>query len=62
MSNNHVESDIVMLLMQLENEDGDTSEIYAQIHDIFEEMRADGDEIPAEFAALEKELDLKFAA
>ena len=62
MSNNHVESDIALLLMQLENEDGDTAEIYSQIHDIFEEMRRDGDEIPAEFSELEKELDMQFAA
>jgi hypothetical protein len=61
MSNNHVESDIALLLMQLENEDGDTTEIYRQIHDIFEEMRADGDDIPSEFSALEQELDQRFA-
>ena len=62
MSNNHIESDIALLLMQLENEDGDTREIYQQIHDIFEEMRADGDTIPTEFSELKKELDQKFAA
>ena len=61
MSNNHVESDIAMLLMQLENHDGDDNEIYLQIHDIFQEMHADGDEIPAEFVELEKELDQKFS-
>ncbi len=62
MSNDHVESDIALLLVQLENETGDTTEIYRQIHDIFEEMRADGDDIPNEFVELEKELDMKFAA
>lgn len=62
MSNNHVETDIAMLLMQLENEDGNTTEIYKQIHDIFEEMRSDGDVIPVEFSELEKELDMKYAA
>ena len=62
MSNIHMESDIALLLMQLENEDGNTSEIYQQIHDIFEEMRADGDSIPSEFCELERELDQKFAA
>ena len=62
MSNNHVEADIALLLMQLETEEGDTTEIYNQIHDIFEEMRASGDDIPAEFSELEKELDMQFAA
>lgn len=62
MSNNHVESDIALLMMQLETEVGNSAEIYKQIHDLFEEMRTDGDDIPAEFMELEKELDMKFAA
>ena len=62
MSNNHVESDIALLLMQLEEHPVGASEIYRQIHDIFEEMRQDGDDIPVEFQELEKELDMKFAA
>lgn len=62
MSNNHVETDIALLLMQLETNEDKASEIYTQIHDIFEEMRADGDDIPVEFTELEKELDMKFAA
>ena len=62
MSNDHVEADLALLLMELEKEDGDPQEIYQQIHDIFQEMRADGDEIPKEFLELEKELEQKFAA
>ena len=62
MSNIHVETDIALLFMQLETNEGDKTEIYNQIHDIFEEMRADGDVIPVEFMELEKELDMKFAA
>jgi hypothetical protein len=62
MSNDHVESDIALLLMELENEDGDPVEIYKQIHDIFQEMHADGDEIPMEFQELEKELKERFSA
>ncbi len=62
MSNDHVESDIALLLMQLEEHPEAASTIYQQIHDIFEEMRADGDEIPVEFLELERELDVKFAA
>lgn len=62
MSNNHIESDIALLLMQLESDMGDSNEIYLQIHDIFEEMRADGDHIPTEFMMLEQELNQRFAA
>ncbi len=62
MSNDHIETDIALLLVQLETRRDKAGEIYAQIHDIFEEMRRDGDEIPAEFQELKKELDTKFAA
>ena len=61
MSNDHVETDIALLLMQLECEDGDPREIYAQINDIFEEMLLDGDEVPAEFIDLKKDLDTRFS-
>jgi hypothetical protein len=63
MQDNHqLESDIAMLLMQIEAGEGDAKVIYGQIRDHFEQLRATGDDIPAEFAELEKDLDLRFAA
>jgi hypothetical protein len=62
MDNHQIESDIAMLLMLMENEEGDLGTLYRQIHDHFEKLSAGGDDIPSEFVELKKELDQRFAA
>lgn len=62
MDNDHIETDIALLLMQIETGEGDARSIYDQIRSQFAQMRASGEEIPAEFAELERDLDLRFAA
>jgi hypothetical protein len=62
MDNHHIESDIAMLYMQIETEEGDARAIYDEIRGYFDQLRAGGDDVPSEFAELERELEMRFAA
>ena len=56
-----LEAEISLLLTQMENQPEDRHEIYLQLHEKLNEMRAYGMPVPDDLARLEKELEAEFA-
>ena len=56
------EAAISLLLTQMENQPEDRHEIYLQIREKLNEMRAFGMPLPSDLVKLEKELEAEFAA
>jgi hypothetical protein len=56
------EAAISLLITQMENQPDDRHEIYLQIREKLNEMRAFGMPLPGDLVKLEKELEAEFAA
>lgn len=56
-----LEAEISLLLTQMENQPEDRHEIYLQLHEKLNEMRAYGMPVPDDLARLEKGLEAEFA-
>jgi len=56
------EAAISLLVTQMENQPEDRHEIYLQIREKLNEMRAFGMPLPADLVKLEEELEAEFAA
>jgi predicted unusual protein kinase regulating ubiquinone biosynthesis (AarF/ABC1/UbiB family) len=62
MNFDEFEAAISLLLTQMENQPEDRHEIYLQIREKLNEMRAFGMPLPSDLVKLEKELEAEFAA
>jgi hypothetical protein len=57
-----LEAELALLLNQMENQPEDPHELYLQIREKLNEMRAFGMPLPDDLVRLEKELEAQFAA
>jgi hypothetical protein len=62
MDLNEFAAAISLLVIQMENQPEDRHEIYLQIREKLNEMRAFGMPLPADLVRLEEELEAEFAA
>lgn len=61
MDLSELEAEISLLLTQMENQPEDRHEIYLQLREKLNEMRAYGMPVPDDLARLEKDLEAEFA-
>jgi hypothetical protein len=57
-----LEAELALLLSQMENQPEDPHELYLQIREKLNEMRAFGMPLPDDLVRLEKQLEAQFAA
>jgi hypothetical protein len=57
-----LEAELALLLNQMENQPEDPRELYLQIREKLNEMRAFGMPLPEDLVRLEKQLEAQFAA
>jgi hypothetical protein len=57
-----LEAELALLLNQMENQPADPHELYLQIREKLNEMRAFGMPLPDDLVRLEKQLEAQFAA
>ena len=62
MALEEIEAEISLLLTQMENQPQDKHELYMQLREKLNEMRAFGMPFPEDLARLMKELEAEFAA
>jgi hypothetical protein len=62
MAFDDLQAEIALLINQMENQPEDRHELYLQIRERLNEMRAFGMPLPADLVKLEKQLEKEFAA
>ncbi len=62
MAFDDLKAELALLINQMENQPEDPHELYLQIREKLNEMRAFGMPVPADLVAFEKELEAQFAA
>jgi hypothetical protein len=62
MAFENLEAELALLINQMENQPADRHELYLQIREKLNEMRAFGMPLPDDLVRLEKELEAEFSA
>ena len=62
MAFDDLKAELALLINQMENQPEDPHELYLQIREKLNEMRAFGMPLPADLVAFEKDLEAQFAA
>ncbi|HYJ57809.1 MAG TPA: hypothetical protein VEW64_00430 [Methyloceanibacter sp.] len=62
MAFENLKAELALLLNQMENQPGDRHELYLQIREKLNEMRAFGMPLPDDLVRLERELEAEFKA
>jgi len=62
MDQNEFEAALLLLIDEMEGEQGDRHEIFMRLHQTLETMRAEGLPVPEDLAKMERELAAAFEA